>query len=106
MFPVMRYIQSVVSEISKEVKKMLHYDGDTHQAATALERLHRAHLNLFHMVRMGQFPWPPSQETKTKTQTSFKTKHSCWEGPRLVGPTAAPQRSQPWGAVMGKKRRA
>lgn len=38
MFPVGSYIQIVVSQISKEVKKMLHYSGHTHRAAAALER--------------------------------------------------------------------
>ena len=33
MFPVMSYIQIDVSQ-GRNVKKMLHYNGDTHQAAT------------------------------------------------------------------------
>lgn len=35
MFPIMRCIQNVVSELSKEVKKPTSHNGDTHQATIA-----------------------------------------------------------------------
>lgn len=83
-FPVMTYIQIVMSQISKKVKNTLHCNGDTHQAA--LKKLCRSHLSWFEMVRTAHHPWPPPQEDKTQTQ--FKTEHSCctghlWEGKGL-----------------------
>lgn len=104
-FPVMSYIQIVISQISKMVKNTLHYNGDTPQAA--LKKLCRSHLNWFQMLRTGHDPRPPPQEDKTQTQ--FKTEHSCLERPWLVALVAANQCSQPWGLLqdrppLGRKR--
>lgn len=89
MFPAMNYIQIVVSQKSRAVKKTLHYNGDAHQAARALCR---PHLNWFQMVRTGHLPWPPPQGTKTKLSLGLKPNTTAGKGcgwwPWLLLPTA------------------
>ena len=90
---------------------MLRCNGDTHQAATALKRLCRSHLNWFQMVRTGHLPWPPPQETKTKRRldlkqnTAVRKGHGWWPWPLL--PTTLSPGGLLWDqAPLRRKRRA